>query len=140
MAEPNLLLLLATPSFLVSLALRSVVAGIILFITSRFVGAKGGLLGAMGVAFLTTVITIFVFEAYVFPLLEVESTDILTAIKTNVFGLLLSYILPGLVWFFLVIMLLKVGPMKALIIAFVQWLLGLALTYFGVMTFLTQYL
>jgi len=140
MAEVELLQTILSMEFLISLALRSVVAGIILFLTSRIVGAKGGLLAAMGVAALSTVITIFIFEAYVFPLLAVESTDILTAIQTNVFGLLLTYIMPSIVWFFLVMILLKVGPVHAGIIAFVQWLLGLALTYFGVLTFLTDFL
>ncbi len=140
MADAGLLQVLFTQEFLVSLAVRSVIAGMILFLTSRVVGARGGLLSAMGVAFLSTVITIFVFESYVFPLLAVESTDILTAIQTNLFGLALTYILPGLVWFFLVITLLKVGPFQALAIAFIQWLLGLALTYFGVLTFLTDFL
>lgn len=140
MAEPNLLALVFTPAFLIPLSVRWIVSGIILFLTSRLVGAKGGLLSAIGVAFLSTVITVFVFEAYIFPLLNVESTNILTMIKTNIFGLVLSYILPGLVWFFLVMILLRVGPFQALTIAFVQWLLGLALTYFGILTFLAAFL
>lgn len=140
MAEAELLQLILTADFLISLAVRSVVAGIILFLTSRLVGAKGGLLAAMGVAALSTIITIFVFESYVFPLLEVETTDILTAIKTNVFGLILSYVLPGIVWFFLVMTLLRTGPFQAFAIAFIQWLLGLAISYFGVLTFLSDFL
>lgn len=136
----SLFVLFSLPEFWLSLAIRSVVTGIILYVTSRLVGAKGGLLSAMGVAFLTTVITIFVFETYVFPLLTADSADILTAISTNIFGLVLTYILPGVVWFFLVMLLLKVGPMQALIIAFIQWLLGIALSYFGIMTFLIEYL
>lgn len=140
MAEAELLQLFLSASFLMSLAVRTVVSGILLFGLSRFVGARGGLLAAMGVAFLSTVITMFVFEAYVFPLLEFEAVDIITAIETNVFGLIVSYILPGLVWFFLVMMLLRVGPVKAAIVAFLQWLLALALTHFGVLVFLTEFI
>jgi hypothetical protein len=139
MAE-SLLALFLIPDFWIALAIRSVIAGLILFVTSRLVGAKGGLLSAMGVAFLTTVVTIFVFETYVFPLLVTDSGDILTAITTNLLGLALTYILPGVVWFFLSMILLKVGPLQALAIAFIQWLIGLAISYFGVMTFLLEYL
>ncbi len=140
MVETSLLDVLFTADFLVALAVRSVVSGVILFLTSRLVMAKGGLLSCMAVAALTTVITIFVFEAYVLPLLEVDPTDIMTALKTNIFGVVLSYIMPGLVWFFLTIMILRVGPFQALAIAFTQWLLGLALMYFGVLTFLADFL
>lgn len=140
MAEESLLAMVFTLDFAVALALRSVISGLILFGTSRLVGAKGGLLSAMGVATLTTLITIFLFEAYVFPLIGYEATDILTAIKTNLFGLILSYVLPSVVWFFVVMMLLKVGPFQALTIAFAQWLISLALSYFGVLTFLTDFL
>lgn len=140
MVEADLLQLFLLPDFWFSLAVRSVIAGLVLYFTSRLVGAKGGLLSAMGVAFLSVVITIFVFETYIFPLLTVESADIITAISTNLFGLLLVYIIPGVIWFVLVMTLLKVGPMQALVIAFIQWLIGFALQYFGVLTWLTQFL
>ena len=140
MAEVSLLQLFLTTDFWVLLAIRSVVAGLILYLTSRLVGAKGGLLSAMGVAFLNVVIVIFLFESYIFPLLAFESTDLVTALQTNILGFILALLLPGIIWFVLVMVLLKVGPMQALIIAFVQWLLGVALTYFGVLTFLTAFL
>lgn len=136
----GLLTLFLIPDFWIGLAIRSVISGLILFAISRIVGAKGGLLSAMGVAVLTTVITIFVFETYVFPLLVTDSADIWTAITTNLLGIALTYILPGIIWFFLVMILLKVGPVQAAMIAFIQWLISLALTYFGVMTFLLAYL
>lgn len=140
MVEATLFDLFLSAGFLMSLALRTVIAGILLFVFSRFVGARGGLLAALGVAFLHTVLTIFLLEAYVFPLLEVEVTDILTALKTNIFGLVVGWILPGAVWFFLVMLLLKIGPVQAIILSVLQWLVSLALSYFGVLVFLTEYL
>jgi len=140
MVEVELLQLFLSADFLVSLAVRTVVSGILLFVLSRFVGAKGGLLPSMGVALFTTIIVMFIFEAYLFPLLEFETTDILTALNTNVLGLVLSYVMPAAVWFFLVMMLLRVSPIKALMVAFLQWLLSLALVHFGILVFLTEFI
>lgn len=140
MVEASLLQSLFTVDSMIELAIRAVVSGIILFFTSRLVGAKGGLLACMGVAVLSSVITIFILDAYVIPMLSVESTDIVAALEKNVLGYVLSYMLPGAVWFFVVILLLRVGPMHALMLAFVQWLLGLALSYFGIFTFLQDFL
>lgn len=140
MPEVALLATLLSADFLVGLAVRSVLSGILLFVVSRIVGAKGGLLAAIGVAFLTTIITMVVFESYVFPLLEFESNDIQTALETNVFGLILSFVLPGIVWFFLVMVLLKTGPLKAVIIAILQWALTLAIKLVGFLAFIAAFL
>lgn len=140
MVEATLLELLFTPDSLVELAVRSVISGLVLFVISRVVSAKGGLLSAISIGFLNSVILVFLFQAYIFPLLAVESTDIVTALKTNVLGLVLSYILPSAVWFFLVMAIMRVGIVQAGMIAFAQWLLSLALTYFGVFTFLAEFI
>ena len=140
MAEIALLATLLNPDFLIGLAVRSVLSGILLFGVSRIVGAKGGLLAAIGVAFLTTVITMVVFEAYVFPLLEFESDDIQTAVKTNLFGLILGFVMSGMVWFFLVMALMKVGPLKAAIVAILQWALTLAIKLVGFLAFIAAFL
>lgn len=140
MAELTLIDFLLTPGGIMELAVRTVVSGIILFLTSRLVGAKGGLLAAMGVACLNIVVTALVFETYVFPLMAYDSQDIATMLQTNVLGFVLAGVMPGIVWGFLVMMLMKVGPVQAGMIAFAQWLLGLALSYFGVLLFLKSFL
>lgn len=122
------------------LAVRTVISGIILFLTSRLVGARGGLLAAMGVAFLNILIMSIVFEIYIFPLMAYDSQDIATMLQTNILGFVLAGIMPGLIWGLLVMVLMKVGPLQAGMIAFVQWLLGLALSYFGLLLFLKSFL
>lgn len=135
----DLLTILLTPSYLIPFAVRWVISGVILFITAKFVGAKGGLLSAIGVAFLSTVITVMLLQTYVSQLLNYDATDIVSLIQNNIFGLVLSYVLPAVVWFFLVMILMKVGPMHALMIAFVQWVLGVALAYFGLPNFISSF-
>jgi len=140
MADPTMIDFLFTFGGIMSLAVTTIISGIILFLTSRIVGAKGGILAAMGVAFLNVIITAFVFEAYIFPLMAYDSQDIATMLQTNVLGFVLASVMPGVVWGFLVMVLLKVGPVQAAMIAFAQWLLGLALSYFGVLLFLQSFL
>jgi len=140
MSELTLVDFLLTPGGIMELAVRTVVSGVILFLTSRIVGAGGGLLAAMGVACLNIVVTALVFEAYIFPLMAYDSQDITTMLQTNILGFVLAGIMPGIVWGLLVMTLMKVGPVQAGVIAFVQWLLGLALSYFGVLLFLKSFL
>lgn len=140
MAEATMIDFLFTFGGIMSLAVTTVISGMILFLTSRVVGAKGGLLASMGVACLNVVISALVFEAYIFPLMAYDSQDIATMLQTNVLGFVLASVMPGVVWGFLVMVLLKVGPVKAGMIAFTQWLLSLALSYFGVLLFLQSFL
>lgn len=140
MAEATMIDFLFTFGGVMSLAVTTVISGMILFLTSRIVGAKGGLLAAMGVACLNVIINAFVFEAYIFPLMAYDSQDIATMLQTNIPGFALALIMPSVVWGFLVMVLLKVGPVQAGIIAFTQWLLSLALSYFGILLFLQSFL
>jgi hypothetical protein len=140
MEDTTLISFLLTPGGIMDLAVRTVISGIILFLTSRLVGARGGLLAAMGVAFLNILIMSIVFEIYIFPLMAYDSQDIATMLQTNILGFVLAGIMPGLIWGLLVMVLMKVGPLQAGMIAFVQWLLGLALSYFGLLLFLKSFL
>jgi hypothetical protein len=140
MEDTTLISFLLTPGGIMDLAVRTVISGIILFLTSRLVGARGGLLAAMGVAFLNILIMSIVFEIYIFPLMAYDSQDIATMLQTNILGFVLAGIMPGVIWGLLVMVLMKVGPLQAGMIAFVQWLLGLALSYFGLLLFLKSFL
>lgn len=127
------------PGYLIGLALQTVISGFILYFSSRVVGSQSGLLSAFGVAFLSTMVTGFLIDAYLIPMLQTESVTIGGALETNILAMAMSYVLPGAVWFVFVIALMKVGPVQALVMAFLQWLLKFALIYFGFLTFFAAF-
>ena len=128
MAEPFAFL---TVGFIIFLATRAVIEGIVLFFAAKFFGSKSSLLTAVLSAFLITIITMIAFELYVFPLLEVDPQNLQEAVESNLFGLILSYILPGIIWFFVVTIFMKVGLFSAAGIGFSLRLLDFAIVFFG---------
>lgn len=138
--------------FLISLAVTSVLSGLLLFIISRFVGAKGGLLAAIGVAFLVTVINVVALESFVFPLIDSSIDQKLANMEAElqrdpadfVIGLLtaglIMLILPGVVWVVTVMALMKVSFFKAILIAVIERILVFILGLIGFLAFLVAFL
>ena len=128
MAEPFSFL---TLGFIIFLATRAVIAGITLFFVSKLFGSKSGLLTSILSTLLITIITMIVFEIYVFPLLEVDPENLQEAVESNLIGLVLSYILPGIIWFVVVMFFMRVGIFSAIGIALLLRLLDFAIVFFG---------
>ncbi len=126
--------------FLSYLVIRTLIAGTILLIVSRIFFPKGGIIAPFIIIIISIIGTIIIEEEYIIPLLENDSETIVDTLKNEVFGYVLSFAAPIIIWIFALMIFMRMGLFSAIGVSILIKAIDYAIIKYEIFIFVAEYI